>query len=76
MEIIVALQAIALSCQTSLSVRVVRPAYLWDTRGVGKSEGTRRAKRGGHPIVRGDGSKVPGVEVVQLTNKKVNFIRG
>ena len=35
----------------------------------------RRVKRGGDSIVRGDGSKVASVEVVELTNKKVNVVR-
>ena len=43
---------------------------------MGKGEGARRAKRRGHPIVRGDRSKVSVVEVVQLTNKKVDVVRG
>ena len=36
----------------------------------------RRAKGRGHPIVWGDGSKVSGVEVVQLANKKIDVVRG
>ena len=43
---------------------------------MGKGEGTRRAEGRGHPIVRGDGSEVLVVEVVQLTNKKVDVVRG
>ena len=41
-----------------------------------KGEGVRRLKGRGHPIVGGDGSEVPGVEVVQLTNKKIDIVRG
>ena len=43
---------------------------------MGKGESTRRTKGGGHPIVWGDGSKVPGMEVVQLANEKVDVVRG
>ena len=43
---------------------------------MGKGEGARRAKGRGHSVVRGDGSKALGVEVVQLANKKVDVVRG
>ena len=42
---------------------------------MGKGESARRSERGSHPIVGGDGSKVAGVEIVQLTNEKVNVVR-
>ena len=43
---------------------------------MGKGESTRRTKGGGHPIVWGNGSEVPGMEVVQLANEKVDVVRG
>ena len=33
-------------------------------------------KRGGHLIVRGDGTEIAGVEIVQLPNEKVDGVRG
>ena len=39
----------------------------------GKS--TRRAKGGGDSVVGGDRPEVASVEVVKLTNKKVNVVR-
>ena len=44
-------------------------------RGVRKGESTRRTKGRGDSIVRGYGPKVASVEVVELTNKKVNVVR-
>ena len=40
-----------------------------------EGESARRAKRRGDSIVRGDGPKVASVEVVELTNEKVNVVR-
>ena len=40
-----------------------------------KSESARRAKRGGDSVVGGDRPKVASMEVVELTNKKVNVVR-
>ena len=40
-----------------------------------EGESARGAKRRGDPIVRGDGPKVVSVEVVELTNEKVNIVR-
>ena len=40
-----------------------------------EGESARRAKRGGDSVVRGDGPKVASMEVVELTNKKVNVVR-
>ena len=40
-----------------------------------ESESARRTKGESHPIVWGDGSEVPGMEVVQLANEKVNVVR-
>ena len=42
---------------------------------MGKGESTRRAKGGGDLIVRSDGPKVVSMEVVELTNEKVNIVR-
>ena len=42
---------------------------------MGKGEGTRRAKGRGDSVVRGDGPKVVSMEVVELTNEKVNIVR-
>ena len=41
-----------------------------------KSESSRRTEKRGDLIVGGDRTEVPVVEVVQLTNKKVNVVRG
>ena len=41
-----------------------------------KGESARRTKGRGHPIVWGDGSEVSGMEVVQLTNEKIDVVRG
>ena len=41
-----------------------------------KSKGTRRAKGGSDLIVGGDGTEIPGVEIVQLPNKEVDVVRG
>ena len=35
----------------------------------------RRTKRRGDSVVRGNGPKVASVEVVELTNEKVNVVR-
>ena len=43
---------------------------------MGKSESSRGTERRGDLIVGGDWTEVPSVEVVQLSNKKVNVIRG
>ena len=40
-----------------------------------EGESTRRAKRRGDSIVRGDGPKVASVEVVELPNEKVDVVR-
>ena len=40
-----------------------------------EGESTRGVKRGGDSVVRGDGPKVASMEVVELTNKKVNVVR-
>ena len=40
-----------------------------------EGESARRAKGRGDSIVRGDGPKVASVEVVELTNEKVNVVR-
>ena len=40
-----------------------------------EGESTRRAKRGGDSVVRGDRPEVASMEVVELTNKKVNVVR-
>ena len=40
-----------------------------------EGESTRRVKRGGNSIVRGDGPEVASMEVVELTNEKVNVVR-
>ena len=42
---------------------------------MGKGESTRRAKRGSYLIVGSNGSEVAGMEIVQLTNEKVNVVR-
>ena len=42
---------------------------------MGEGESTRRAKGGGDSIVRGDGPKVASVEVVELSNKKIDVVR-
>ena len=43
---------------------------------MGKSEGTRRAKRGGDSVVGSDGAEVPCMEIVQLPNEEVDVVRG
>ena len=40
-----------------------------------EGESARRAKRRGNSIVRGDGPKVVSMEIVELTNEKVNVVR-
>ena len=40
-----------------------------------ESKSTRRVKRGGDSVIRGDGPKVASMEVVELTNEKVNVVR-
>ena len=40
-----------------------------------ESESARRAKGGGDSIVGGDRSEVSSVEVVELTNEKINVVR-
>ena len=42
---------------------------------MGKGEGKRRAKGRGDSVVRGDGPEVASVEIVELTNEKVNVVR-
>ena len=41
-----------------------------------EGESARRAEGRSHLIVWGDGSEVPGVEVVQLANEKIDVVRG
>ena len=40
-----------------------------------EGEGTRRTKRGGDSIVGGDRPEVSSMEIVELTNEKVNVVR-
>ena len=40
-----------------------------------EGESVRRVERRGNSIVRGDGPKVASVEVIELTNEKVNVVR-
>ena len=40
-----------------------------------EGESTRRAKGRGDSIVRGDRPKVTSMEIVELTNEKVNVVR-
>ena len=42
---------------------------------MGKGKSTRRVKRRGDLVVRGDGPKVVSVEVVELPNEKVDVVR-
>ena len=42
---------------------------------MGKGEGTRRAKGRGDSVVRSDGPEVTSMEIVELTNEKVNVVR-
>ena len=42
---------------------------------MGKGESTRRAQGRSDSIVRSNGPKVPSMEVVELTNEKVNIVR-
>ena len=41
-----------------------------------ESESVRRMKGRSHSIVGSDGPKVAGVEVIELSNKKVDVVRG
>ena len=41
-----------------------------------ESESTRRTEGGGNLIVRSDWVEVPGMEVVKLSNKEVDVVRG
>ena len=43
---------------------------------MGKGEGMRRTERRSNLIIRSDWVEVPGVEVIQLPNKKVDVVRG
>ena len=43
--------------------------------GVREGESTRRAKGGGDSVVGGDRPEVASMEIVELTNEKVNVVR-
>ena len=43
---------------------------------MGKRESSRRTKGRGHSVVWSDGPEVAGMEIVELTNKKVDVVRG
>ena len=43
---------------------------------MGEGESSRRVERRGNLVVRGDGTEVLSVEVIQLANEEVNVVRG
>ena len=43
---------------------------------MGKGESTRRTERRGNLVVGSDRAEVPGMEVVQLPNEKIDIVRG